>query len=249
MRRQDFDLEIRKRFNPPLAIESGEFPDVGMITGRMLPMCYEAGLSNGHVSDAPNLMSIAAEVFIKETLSQVFSRTRSNAPGDSANAGFGPNVPPWVQTRKYKKQLRLEEAAASNGDLLRDKSGLLPIEYKAASERPPLGMGDLRVALEMADLGLSQFPIIRSQVLFGYREGELESWDDYTWYNDVEPTHVPLELVPAEINGDRVTELPNGHIDPMDIMDIDTEAWWEGTDTSDMDMLDGVLDSCLAVSS
>ena len=90
-------------------------------------------------------------------------------------------------------------------------------------------MGDLRVALEMADLGLSQFPIIRSQVLFGYREGELESWDDYTWYNDVEPTHVPLELVPAEINGDRVTELPNGHIDPMDIMDIDTEAWWEGT--------------------
>ncbi|KAL2206041.1 hypothetical protein CC79DRAFT_839763 [Sarocladium strictum] len=244
--KMNFDLEIRKRFAQPLAIESGEFPDVGMITGRMLPMCYEAGLSNGHISDAPQLMSIATEIFIKEALSQVFSRTRSNAPGDSGNAGFGPNIPTWIQTRKYKKQLRQEEAAAQRGELLRDKSGLLPVEYKAASERAPLGMADLRLALDMADVGLAQFPIITSQVLYGYREGELESWDDYTWYNDMKPAHVPLELAPVEINGDRVHELPNGH---PDAMDIDNDTWWEGTENDDMDMLDGVLDSCLAVSS
>lgn len=209
-------------------------------------MCYEAGLSNGHVSDAPQLLSVATEVFIKEALSQVFSRTRSNAPGDSGNAGFGPNIPTWIQTRKYKKQLRLEEAAAQRGELLRDKSGLLPVEYKAASERAPLGMADLRIALEMADVGLSQFPIIASQVLYSYREGELELWDDYTWYNNEEPTHVPLELTPLEMNGGRVHELPNGHVDAME---IDNDTWWEGTETGDMDMLDGVLDSCLAVGS
>lgn len=209
-------------------------------------MCYEAGLSNGHISDAPQLMSIATEIFIKEALSQVFSRTRSNAPGDSGNAGFGPNIPTWIQTRKYKKQLRQEEAAAQRGELLRDKSGLLPVEYKAASERAPLGMADLRLALDMADVGLAQFPIITSQVLYGYREGELESWDDYTWYNDIKPAHVPLELAPMEINGNRVHELPNGH---PDAMDIDKDTWWEGTENDDMDMLDGVLDSCLAVSS
>lgn len=209
-------------------------------------MCYEAGLSSGHVGDAPHLMSVAAEVFIKDTLSAVFSRTRSNPPGDSGNAGFGANIPSWVQTRKYRKQLRQEEAAAQRGELLRDKSGLLPIEYKAASERPPLGMADLRVALEMADLGLSQFPIITSQVMFGYREGELELWDDYTWYNDEEPKHIPLELAPVEMNGGSVHELPNGHVDAMD---IDSDNWWEGLDGGDMDMLDGVLDSCLTVAS
>lgn len=242
---QDFDLEIRKRYAQPLAVESGEFPDIGMISGRMLPFCYEAGLVSGHAADAPQFMSVAVETFIKEVLTQVFSRTRSNGPGDSGSAGFGVGTT-WIQTHKYKRQLEYEEDAAMRGEISRDKSGLLPIESKSASERGPLGMADLRLSLEMADTGMAQFPVLMTQVLYGYREGELENWDDYTWIHDHGPEGFVEENHVAGINGGRVYELPNGH---PDAMDIDTETWWEGAENQDMDMLDAVLDSCLAVGS
>ncbi|KAJ4166725.1 hypothetical protein NW754_016651 [Fusarium falciforme] len=220
----NFDLEIRKRYAQPLAVESGEFPDIGMISGRMLPFCYEAGLVSGHAGDAPQFMSVAVETFIKEVLTQVFSRTRSNGPGDSGSAGFGVGTT-WIQTHKYKQQLEYEEDAAMRGEISRDKSGLLPIESKSASERGPLGMADLRLSLEMADTGMAQFPVLMTQVLYGYREGELENWDDYTWIHDQGPEGYVEENHVAGINGGRVYELPNGH---PDAMDIDTETWWGG---------------------
>ncbi|KAH7149570.1 transcriptional regulator of RNA polII, SAGA, subunit-domain-containing protein [Dactylonectria estremocensis] len=241
----NFDLEIRKRFAQPLAIESGEFPDMGMISSRMLPFCYEAGLVSGHTAEAPQYLSVAVDTFIKEILTQVFSRTRSNGPGDSGSAGFGIGTT-WVQTNKYKQQLGYEEDAAQRGEVSRDKSGFLPIESKAASERGPLGMSDLRLALEMADTGMAQFPVIMSQVIYGYREGELENWDDYTWVHDYEPTGRVEELLPGGINVAKSHDMTNGHVDAMD---IDTEMWWEGAESDDMDMLDGVLDSCFAVGS
>lgn len=210
----------------------------------MLPSCYEAGLTNGHVSDAPHLMSVAAEIFIKEILTQIFSRTRSNGPGDSGSAGFGIGTA-WVQTHKYRSQLSYEEEAAQRGEIGRDKIGMLPVEAKAASERGPLGMADVRIALEMADSSVTRYPIVATQILFGYREGELENWEDYTWANDNEPSRIE-ELHPAVMNGGEVRELQNGH---SDAMDVDTEMWWDGADNGDMDMIDGVLDSCLAVGS
>lgn len=237
--KMNFDLEIRKRFAQPLAVESGEFPDVGLITGRMLPFCYEAGLASGHVADAPRLMCVATETFIKEILTQIFSRTRCNGPGYSGSAGSGIGTT-WVQTRKYEWQLGQEEEAAQRGEITRDKSGLLPVEAKAASERGPLGVADMRVALEMADTGMAQFPVLMTQVLYGYREGELENWDDYTWINERRP--VAEEAADAQ----RDLLLPNGHADPME---IDAEIWWDGAEHKDVDMLDGILDSCLAVGS
>lgn len=261
--RMNFDLEIRKRFAQPLAIESGEFPDISNIEARMLPFCYEAGLVSGHVPEAAQFMSVATETFIKEAMSSIFSRTRSNGPGDSGNAGFGPNSS-WVQTQKYKRQLAKEEEAFTRGEVQRDKSGLLPVEAKAASERGPLGMADMRVALEMADCGMANFPIIVKSVLYNYREGELENWEDYTWLNgaEVPPEKADVEMVPAPaINrqrNDRNEMLPNGlgmgmgmgmsmgvgHGDPME---LDNDLWWEGAESSEGDFLDGVLDSCLAV--
>ncbi|OAA37199.1 hypothetical protein NOR_07215 [Metarhizium rileyi] len=235
----NFDLEIRKRFAQPLAIESGEFPDVGVITGRMLPFCYEAGLPSGHVTDAPQLVTVATETFIKEILTQISSRTRSNGPGDSGSAGYGVGTT-WIQTHRYKKQLHQEEEAAIRGEITRDKSGLLPVEAKAASERGPLGMADLRLTLEMADTGMAQFPILSTQVIYGYREGELEQWDDYTWFNDERPM---IEELPDGYNHQTAV---NGYGDPMD---LDQETWWDGADNNDMSMLDGMLDSCLAVGS
>lgn len=240
----DVDLEIRKRFAQPLAIESGEFPDAPAIAGRMLPLCYEAGLASGHVADAPQLMSVATDAFIKEILTQIFARTRSNAPGDSGSAGYGIGTN-WIQTHQYKKQLHREEEAAHRGELTRDKVGLLPVEARSALERGPLGMADVRIALEIADSGMSQFPVITTQILCGYREGELENWDDYTWIDGYEPTG-RIEEIPAGMANGSSVELTNGH---QDAMDIDNEAWWDGAEDQDMDMLDGMLDSCLAVGS
>ncbi|KAG5756249.1 hypothetical protein H9Q69_000605 [Fusarium xylarioides] len=241
----NFDLEIRKRYAQPLAVESGEFPDINMISGRMLPSCYEAGLVNGHTVDAPQFLSVAVETFIKEVLTQVFSRTRSNGPGESGSAGFGVGTT-WIQTHKYKRQLEYEEEAAIRGEISRDKSGLLPIESRAASERGPLGMSDLRLSLEMADTGMAQFPVLMTQVIYGYREGELENWDDYTWVCDQPPEAYTDEKHVSGANGGHVFELANGY---PDAMDIDTEAWWEGAESQDADMLDGILDSCLAAGS
>ncbi|KAK0726958.1 transcriptional regulator of RNA polII, SAGA, subunit-domain-containing protein [Lasiosphaeria miniovina] len=245
--RMNFDLEIRKRFAQPLAVESGEFPDVGNIEGRMLPFCYEAGLVSGHASEAAQFMSIATETFIKEIMSLVFSRTRSNGPGDSGNAGFGPGGA-WVQTNKYRRQLAREEQAFARGELTRDKSGLLPIEAKAASDRGPLGMSDLRLALEIGDCGLANFPVVAKSAVYGYREGELENWDDYTYADgrEVKGEKEDVEMGGATTNGTKLDALPNG-VHHGDQMDIDTDVWWEGADPGDGDFLDGVLDSCLAV--
>ncbi|CAK7272370.1 hypothetical protein SEPCBS119000_005088 [Sporothrix epigloea] len=177
--RMNLDLEIRKRFAQPLAVESGEFPDTSNIESRMLPFCYDAGLVSGHASDAAQYMSIATETFIKEVLSSVFSRTRSNGPGEYGSAGVGGSN--WVQTRKYRRQLAREEERSLLGEIHRDTSGMLPIEAKKASERGPLGLAEFRIALEMADCGLTQFPIVGHSLMASYREGELENWDNHTW--------------------------------------------------------------------
>ena len=241
---QDFDLEIKKRFAQPLGIESGEFPDVSQIGARMLPFCYESGLGNGHVYDAPHLMSVAAEIYIKEVLTQIFSRTRSNGPGESGSAGFGVGTT-WIQTHKYKRQLGKEEEAAHRGEITRDKSGLLPIELQACSERGPLGIADVHLALEMGDSGMRQFPMTSIQTIYGYRDGELENWNDYTWLPGHEPGRVVEDLTSYRVNGE-TKELANGY---SDAMDIDGELVWEGAEDTDMDMLDGMLDSCIAVGS
>lgn len=235
-----------------MAVESGEFPDVSNIEARMLPLCYEAGLVSGHAPDAAQFMSVATETFIKEVLSAIFSRTRSNAPGDSGSAGFGASSTQWIQTHKYRKQLAREEEAFQRGEIQRDKSGLLPVEAKAASERGPLGMADLRLALEMSDCGLANFPIIMKSVIYDWREGELENWDDYTYVDGRErSTTVDRDIEMGGVNGTSKAEpkgaqaLTNGvHGDSMDLDNND--MWWEGAAPEDGDFLNNVLDSCLA---
>jgi transcriptional coactivator HFI1/ADA1 len=188
----------------------------------------------------------ATETWIKEVIAMVLSRTRSNGPGESGSAGFG-GANSWFQTNKYKRQLIKEEDAALRGEVTRDKSGLLPIEAKAANERGPLGMADLRIALEMGDCGLSNFPAVRAAVLSSYHEGELEHWEDYTWVPGHEPRGRVTEMEPASaIPASAITELPNGHSDEME---LDPDSWWDGADPQDQNSLDAALDACLAVGS
>ncbi|KAI9048646.1 hypothetical protein LZ554_007477 [Drepanopeziza brunnea f. sp. 'monogermtubi'] len=244
LNKTNWDLEIRKRYNQPLASEVGEFPDTASIESRMLPICYETGLVSGHVQDAAHFMSTATETFIKEVLSSVFSKTRSNGPGSSGSAGTGGGSS-WVQTHKYRAQLEREEEASLRGELQRDKSGLLPIEARAASERAPLGMADFRSALEIGDCGLGQMPVVVQQIMMGYREGEVESWNDYSWPD----TH------PRVVGEDIDADIEMGGMNGMNSIhgygfDQEVDEWgWEGGETEDKSSLDSLLDSCLQIGS
>lgn len=229
----------------------------------MLPLCYEAGLASGHSPEAAQYVSSATEAFIKGVLSSIFSKTRSNGPGEGGSAGLGVGTS-WIQTHRYKRQLAREEEAAQRGELTRDKSGLLPVESRAAAERGPLGMSDVRVALEMADNGLAHFPIITTAITYGWREGELEDWHDYTWVPGWEGT-VPAaggDETKLDIRAPSPSELTNGHghskqgdedgIRDGDAMDVDVEPeglLWDGAEAHEQAFLDSVLDSCLAVGS
>lgn len=218
----------------------------------MSPICYENGLTSGHTPDAAQFMSVATETFIKQFLSSVFDRTRCNGPGAGGSAGSGGGAG-WITTHKYRRQLEREEEAWSRGDIQRDKSGLLPIEAKAASERGPLGMADLQTALELGDCGLAQMPIVIEQVTLGYREGELEGWNEYTMLSeygealvDVDKEHdVEMKGIDHISNG---LDGANGNPDVEDDQDI--EGWgWEGAASNDREALNSILDSCLAIGS
>lgn len=209
----------------------------------MLPYCYEAGLESA-APDAAQLVSAATESFIKEVLTSIFSRTRSNGPGDSGSAGFG-STSSWVQTYKYKRQLSREEDAVMRGEVTRDKCGLLPIESKAAGERGPLGIADLHVALDIADCGMSQFPVMVRSLLNGYRDGELENMNDHYYLDGRKPgtpNGVDGDIPIAVVQEDKKQQLPNG-VPHDDAMDIDDEYFWAGANDEDLDGLDTVLDS------
>ncbi|TGO08313.1 hypothetical protein BTUL_0215g00160 [Botrytis tulipae] len=248
LNKTNWDLEIRKRYALPLASESGEFPDMTTIESRMLPICYETGLVNGHVQDAAQFMSVATETFIKEVLSSIFSKTRSNGPGSTGSAGTGGGSS-WVQTHKYRRQLEREEESSLRNEVLRDKNGLLPTEARAASERGPLGMADVRTALEISDCGLGQMPVVVQQIMFGYQEGELEDWNAFTRLGPqgriiTEDEDGDIEMGGLEVNG--LTNGVNGHAIDEPLSDI--EDWgWEGAEYQDRAALDMVLDSCLAI--
>lgn len=241
----DWDLEIRKRYNQPLASESGEFPDTSTIETRMLPICYETGLISGHAQDAAYFMSVATETFIKEVLSSIFTKTRSNGPGATGSAGTGGGST-WVQTHKYRAQLEREEEAFLRGEVQRDKSGLLPAEAKAASERGPLGMADVRTALELSDCGLGQMPVVVQQIMFGYREGELEAWEDYSWPENYDRIVGEFSDEDVEMGG---MNAPNG-INGVNGHNYDEDDFgWDGGEYEDKTSLDNLLDSCLAIGS
>ncbi|KAH8156784.1 hypothetical protein CIB48_g11464 [Xylaria polymorpha] len=244
----NLDLEIRKRFAQPLAVESGEFPDITSIESRMLPISYAAGLVGGHAPDVAQFMTVATETYIKEFLSTVLGRTRSNGPGESGSAGFGAAVG-WMQTYKYRRQLRKEEEAFMRGELSRDKSGLLPIEAKAASERRPLSMADLRLALEIGDCGISSLPTIRQSVLHTYRDGELDYYNHYTYTPGYALSQFSEVKGPNGISDNHSVETTNSADSAVpEPMDIDEEeSLWAGTGAHDMQRLDNVLDGLLAI--
>jgi len=218
----DWELEIRKRYAQPLASEIGEFPDAESIHARMVPICYEESVVNGAAFPCAMFMAIATENFVKEFLATAFSRTRSNGPSGTING---------TMTRRYRRQLEREEMAFTRGELVRNTAnGLLPVEAKEASARQPLGVRDLRLALELGGGLLGHMPLVVSQIMGGYIEEELDAErQDY--------------MIETANNVDGNDQLTGG-----DEMDIDEVGWdWEGGTIADREQLGSLLDDCLAM--
>lgn len=188
----------------------------------MIPICYEESIVSGAGLPCADFMAVATETFVKEVLSAIFSRTRSNGPSGTING---------MMMRKYRQQLELEELAYTRGEIGKDSAtGLLPVEAKEAAVRKPLGVRDLRLALELGHGALSHMPLIVDQIMGGYFEDELET-DRQDRVN--EPVDISNEDTKAAFSSDE--------------MDIDDEIEWEGGANADRDHLDSLLDECLSM--
>ncbi|KAJ5138914.1 Brefeldin A-sensitivity protein 4 [Penicillium bovifimosum] len=222
LNKTNWELEIRKRYAQPLAAETGEFPDAESIYARMVPICYEESLTSGAGFPCAEFMAIATETFVKEVLSAVFSRTRSNGPSGTINN---------MMMRKYRHQLEVEELAYTRGEIVKDSAtGLLPVEAKEASIRRPLGVRDLRLTLELGGGVLGHMPLIVDQIMGGYFEDELE-------------TERPDRLENGEPHQVKADE------DAMDLDEDEDESLldWEGATVDDRGQLSSLLDECLSM--
>lgn len=224
-RTADWELEIRKRYAQPLAAETGEFPDAESIHARMVPICYEESLPSGAGLPCAEFMAIATETFVKEVLSGVFSRTRSNGPSGTING---------MMMRKYRQQLEREELAYTRGEISKDTAtGLLPIEAKEASVRRPLGVRDLRLTLELGSGVLGHMPLIIDQIMGGYFEDELETEKQDRLENGVSE-HREVKASEDEMD--------------LDEADDTLSDWdWEGGTGADREQLSSLLDECLSM--
>ncbi|KAJ5934569.1 Transcriptional coactivator SAGA-type complex Ada1/Tada1 [Penicillium verhagenii] len=224
LNKTNWELEIRKRYAQPLAAETGEFPDAESIYARMVPICYEESLPGGAGLPCAEFVAIATDTFVKEVLSSVFSRTRSNGPSGTSNG---------MMKRKYRQQLEREELMFTRGEIAKDAAtGLLPVEAKEAALRRPLGVRDLRLTLELSSGVLGHMPLIIDKIKSGYFEDELETNKQDRLENGV----------------DEILEVKTADEDEMDIDDVDDAlSDWEGGTAADRNHLNSLLDECLSM--
>ena len=229
----------------------------------MVPICYEESLPQGCAPSCAGFMATATEHFIKEVLSTVYNRTRVNMTGGSVNS---------VLTHRFRHRLLDEEDALSRGSIARDPgTGLLPIEAREAAVRPGLGIHDLRLALDVGNSALGQFPAVTAKVIQGYSEGEYESSQDRRKRNAAarqdeekqEKARRERWRASLDADGDVRMNGTNGvngagpvvngvaaHNYAVDD-DVDEAAdWgWAGGSVSSRAILGNALDECLAIGS
>ena len=182
-------------------------------------------------------MATATEQYIKEVVSAILARTRSNVP--AAVGGNG------IMTRQYRKQLDREEEMAVKGELVRGlANGLLPVEAREAGGRRGIGMGDLRLAIGVGGCELGSMPGIVNAVMGGWQEGILEEW--------TEMRNAKGMLADGEEAEDEDVRRPGARVNGVksDMMDLDSteEDWgWEGGGAADRARLHSLLDDILTV--
>jgi transcriptional coactivator HFI1/ADA1 len=246
----DWELEIRKRYTSALYAETHEFPTATTISYRLLPICYEFGLPQGHTSDCPDYLNIATETYIKEALSNLLGKVSSNGPG-------------YVRTGEFKKKLAREERLVERGELARGIAGELPVEAEERRKRKLLCMEDLRLALSLGDSYLGQTPLIAGAIMnnrFLDAPGIEEIYNRDSVMNN--NNHgASRKLGSSLVNGTSLTNGINGlgnqgkhdldgetwTVDLGDPMQIDDEVGmhWQGGSVQDMQEMDEALDDIL----
>lgn len=265
-------MEIRKRYLAPLATETFEFPDPESILARMIPTCYEYSLPNGCTATCAELLSSATEQYVKEVMSAVMLKTRSNIGGSRSGDGIG------IITSKFRKLLAREEEAAERGQIKRSEGvGLLPCEVKERKARRGIGIGDLRFAEEIGGVGMGQMLTVVKSVMGDYEEGVLERWtDDFEEIDSSAPLLDSVTQDPADPTESdpeiflksglrHPPPLPKGRLNPTSIVastptngiflhqtddaEIDdlSSMGWDGVGSTDRSGLDSLLDECLAL--
>ncbi|KAK5056676.1 hypothetical protein LTR84_012208 [Exophiala bonariae] len=217
----NWDLEIRKRYVQPLFAETLEFPDANTLHARMVPICYEEAIASGCSTQCADLVGIASEMYLKNILSEVFNRTRSNGPRYENSAGGG------ILTTSYKRKIEREEAEVKAGKLQRTRDDdMLPCEAQAAYSRRPLAMVDLQLSSQVGPLPWNGSPVIAWNI-----NNASAGYDYDEWYTEQDQV------------------MTNGHVDDPDALDIDNadNYGWEGAGAQDRPRLDSVLADCLAI--
>jgi len=236
----DWDLEIRKRYTSALYVETHEFPTATTISYRLLPICYEFGLPQGHTADCPDYLNIATETYIKEALTNLLGKVSSNGPG-------------YVRTGEFKKKLAREERLVERGELVRGSGGELPVETEERRKRKLLCMEDLRLALGLGDSYLGQTPLIAGSIM-NSRFLDAQGIEDMypspakpltngALTNGINGAGAGAGAGPTkhQLNGETWT------IDFGDPMQIDDEVNtnWQGGGVQDVQELDDALDDIL----
>ena len=209
----NWDIEIRKRYTQPLYSETHEFPDAATIHARIVPICYEESVPSGTSMECAELVAIATETYVKNTLHEVYNRVRVNGPRYDNDAAEG------VMTAKYRRRVIKEEAENKAGKLLRDRDNdLLPTEAKEAEGRKPLGIGDLKLANRVGPGLWNGMPMIGANI-------------NHSLF-DIDYDEGPA-LREQERHGSFAARQINGHSngvhDQDDAMDVDDDMTWEGT--------------------
>jgi len=189
----------------------------------MVPICYQEGLVGGCGTACSDLMTVAAETFVKDQLSDLLQKVRSN----------GAN---YIKTTRFRRRLEREEEAHERGELQRNAYGLLPAEVEVESRRKPFNRDDLRVAAYLGNSFLAQNRIINDRVL---NAPFLEEDGD-------EDDEADVELALNAVNGVRTTNGVNGFkgVHGGDGVALEEMDWgWK----SEVNPLDGELDAVLSM--
>ncbi|KIV92057.1 hypothetical protein PV10_06530 [Exophiala mesophila] len=218
----NWDLEIRKRYLQPLFADTLEFPDTATIHARIVPICYEESIASGCSIQCAELVGVAAEIFLKTMLAEVFNRTRSNGPRYDNSPAEG------ILTSAYRKRIAREEADVKAGKLRRTREDdLLPCEAQEAYSRRPIGMVELQLASQVGPSPWNSNPLIGFSITNASASYDYDDW--------------------VAEHGQVTT---NGEVDqsddPMDVDGSDNYGW-EGAGAQARPALNSVLAECLSI--
>lgn len=239
----NWDLEIRKRYTSALYVETHEFPTATTISHRLLPICYEFGLPQGHTPDCPDYLNIATETYIKEALAALLGKVCSNGPT-------------YIRTAAFKKKLAREERLVERGDLIRGPGAELPVEADERRKRKLLCTEDLRLALQLGDSYLGQTPFLAGAIT---NSRALDTWgaDSGLSTGSVGDTgHQENRVLGPNENSSHGNSgyWLDGQLWTVDVgdtntvlLDEDIGSHWQGGGVQDVAELDGALDDILSI--